>query len=181
MLEDDELTIDDETIAEKFERVHNHLDLVDRTLSEISRDIGAIINSEFADVPLNINYDIDEGSIRAQIPVEKVAVRVNRQLEPPFFVEVEGNSIIVNDIRNVYNGEIEPNDIVEAAGRKQTKSIKGIVSTLEDAHSDGAPEEQVLKLLTYAGLSRTQAEQELDKLKQKGEVYVPSTGNLRTT
>lgn len=178
MPEDDKPSIDDETITEKFERVHDHLNIVDKTLDEISKEIKKIIDSELADIPININYNIDEGLIQAQIPVDGVAARVNRRLEPPFFVEVEGNSLIVNDIRNIYDGEIELNGIVD---QKQKMSAKRTIHSLEDVHSDGAPKEHVVKLLVYAGLSRMQAELEIDKLKQKGEVYEPSTEKLKTT
>lgn len=133
---DDGSQIGDEDLSKKFETVHNHLDYVDRTLAEISKDIEEIIHSEFIEIPLGIDYDIDEGTIQAQISINKVANRVNQHLEPPFFVEVDENKIVVND---------------------------------------------VIKLLVYSGLERPEAEHELKKMKQKGEIYELNSGCIRTT
>ncbi|MDZ7731536.1 MAG: LAGLIDADG family homing endonuclease [Natrialbaceae archaeon] len=76
-------------------------------------------------------------------------------------------------------------DIVEAgtskSQRDRIKSIRGIISELQVEHDEGAPLEEVLEVAADKGLDRASAEHEIDKLKQKGEVYEPSSGTLRTT
>jgi replicative DNA helicase Mcm len=77
-------------------------------------------------------------------------------------------------------------DVIET-GRSKTqrdriKNLKGLISTLEDEFETGAPLDEVLdRAETELGLDRSKAEDELEKLRRKGEVYEPHQGHLRTT
>ncbi|TYL39868.1 AAA family ATPase [Natronococcus pandeyae] len=76
-------------------------------------------------------------------------------------------------------------DIVEAgtskSQRDRIKNIKQLISDIEEEYDDGAPVDIVLERAEEIGMDQSKAEHEIDKLKQKGEVYEPSTDNLRTT
>ncbi len=76
-------------------------------------------------------------------------------------------------------------DIVEAgttkSQRDRIKNIKQLISDVEEEYDDGAPADVVLERAGEIGMDESKAEHEIEKLKQKGEVYEPSTGNLRTT
>lgn len=76
-------------------------------------------------------------------------------------------------------------DVIEVGQSKtqrdRAKNIRSIVAEIETEYEDGAPVEEVLDRAEEAGHERSKAEHELDKLKQKGEVYQPSQGHLRTT
>ncbi len=76
-------------------------------------------------------------------------------------------------------------DIVEAgtskSQRDRIKNIKQLISDVEEEYDDGAPVDVVLDRADEIGMDRQKAEHEIEKLKQKGEVYEPSTDNLRTT
>ncbi len=76
-------------------------------------------------------------------------------------------------------------DIVEAgtskSQRDRIKNIKGLITDIEQEYDDGAPVDIVLDRADEIGMDRSKAEHEIDKLKQKGEVYEPSTDHLRTT
>jgi replicative DNA helicase Mcm len=76
-------------------------------------------------------------------------------------------------------------DIVEAgtskSQRDRIKNIKQLISDIEEEYDDGAPVDIVLERADEIGMDESKAEHEIDKLKQKGEVYEPSTDNLRTT
>ncbi|MDG5757832.1 ATP-binding protein [Natronococcus sp. A-GB1] len=76
-------------------------------------------------------------------------------------------------------------DIVEAgtskSQRDRIKNIKGLISDIEEEYDEGAPVDIVLERADEIGLDESKAEHEIDKLKQKGEVYEPSTDTLRTT
>ncbi|SFS39677.1 minichromosome maintenance protein MCM [Halostagnicola kamekurae] len=76
-------------------------------------------------------------------------------------------------------------DIVEAgttkSQRDRIKNIKQLISDIEAEYDDGAPMDIVLERADEIGMDQSKAEHEIDKLKQKGEVYEPSTDNLRTT
>ncbi|MXV62816.1 helix-turn-helix domain-containing protein [Natronorubrum sp. JWXQ-INN-674] len=76
-------------------------------------------------------------------------------------------------------------DIVEAgtskSQRDRIKNIKQLISDIEEEYDDGAPVDIVLERADEIGMDQSKAEHEIEKLKQKGEVYEPSTDNLRTT
>ncbi|EMA46568.1 LAGLIDADG family homing endonuclease, partial [Halobiforma nitratireducens] len=76
-------------------------------------------------------------------------------------------------------------DIVEAgtskSQRDRIKNIKQLISDVEEEYDEGAPVDIVLDRAEEIGMDQSKAEHEIDKLKQKGEVYEPSTDNLRTT
>ncbi|MFB6103651.1 MAG: hypothetical protein ABEJ57_01010 [Halobacteriaceae archaeon] len=76
-------------------------------------------------------------------------------------------------------------DVVEVgtskSQRDRIKNLRGIIGELEDEYEDGAPIEEVLDRAEELGTERSKAEHEIEKLKQKGEVYQPSQGHLRTT
>ncbi|MFP8957784.1 LAGLIDADG family homing endonuclease [Natrialbaceae archaeon A-CW3] len=76
-------------------------------------------------------------------------------------------------------------DIVEAgtskSQRDRIKNIKQLISDIEEEYDDGAPVDVVLERAGEIGMDESKAEHEIEKLKQKGEVYEPSTNNLRTT
>ncbi|MCU4972414.1 cell division protein [Halobacteria archaeon AArc-m2/3/4] len=76
-------------------------------------------------------------------------------------------------------------DIVEAgttkSQRDRIKNIKQLITDIEEEYDDGAPIDIVLDRANEIGMDQSKAEHEIEKLKQKGEVYEPSTDNLRTT
>ncbi|AUG49569.1 hypothetical protein BVU17_18525 (plasmid) [Haloarcula taiwanensis] len=74
-------------------------------------------------------------------------------------------------------------DVVGGGGpqRERIQNIKGIIADLEDEFDGGAPVQQVIRHARRVGMDKPKAEHEIDKLKQKGEVYEPRTDHLRTT
>ncbi len=76
-------------------------------------------------------------------------------------------------------------DIVEAgrskSQRDRIKNLKGLIADVEAEYDDGAPVDIVLDRAEEIGMDQSKAEHEIEKLKQKGEVYEPSTDSLRTT
>ncbi len=77
-------------------------------------------------------------------------------------------------------------DVIET-GRSKTqrdriKNLKGLISELESEYEEGAPLDEVLdRAETDLGLDRSKAEDEIEKLRRKGEVYEPQQNHLRTT
>ncbi|WP_135854856.1 LAGLIDADG family homing endonuclease [Halorussus salinus] len=76
-------------------------------------------------------------------------------------------------------------DVVETgtskSQRDRIKNIKQLIADIEEDYDEGAPMDVVLDRAEEIGLEHSKAEHEIDKLKQKGEVYEPSTDHLRTT
>jgi replicative DNA helicase Mcm len=76
-------------------------------------------------------------------------------------------------------------DVVETGQSKtqrdRIKNLKQLIGEIETEYDDGAPVDVVLDRADEIGLDADKAEHEIDKLKQKGEVYEPKQQHLRTT
>jgi replicative DNA helicase Mcm len=81
-------------------------------------------------------------------------------------------------------GELDA-DVVETgtskSQRDRIKSIKSLISQIEEEYDEGAPVDVVIERAEEEAMDASKAEHEIDKLKQKGEVYEPQTDHLRTT
>ena len=65
--------------------------------------------------------------------------------------------------------------------RDRLKNIKALIADIEEEYQEGAPVDEVLDRAGEVGMDRGKAEQEIEKLRTKGEVYEPQQGHLRTT
>ncbi|WP_284006556.1 AAA family ATPase [Haloarcula pelagica] len=76
-------------------------------------------------------------------------------------------------------------DVVETgtskSQRDRIQNIRGIIADIEDEYDEGAPVDVVVERAEEVGIDESKAEHEIEKLKQKGEVYEPRTDHLRTT
>ncbi|MFD1570947.1 LAGLIDADG family homing endonuclease [Halorubrum laminariae] len=76
-------------------------------------------------------------------------------------------------------------DVVETgtskSQRDRIKNIKGLIADIEEEYEEGAPVDEVLDRAGEIGMDPGKAEQEIEKLRTKGEVYEPKQGHLRTT
>ncbi|SDJ41646.1 replicative DNA helicase Mcm [Halovenus aranensis] len=76
-------------------------------------------------------------------------------------------------------------DVIETgtskSQRDRIKNIKHLISTIEDEYDEGAPVDVIIERAEEEGIETSKAEHEIEKLKQKGEVYEPRTDHLRTT
>ena len=76
-------------------------------------------------------------------------------------------------------------DVVETgtskSQRDRIKNIKQLISEVEAEYEQGAPIEEVVDRAGEIGMDPGKAEQEIEKLRTKGEVYEPKQGHLRTT
>ncbi len=76
-------------------------------------------------------------------------------------------------------------DVVETGTSKtqrdRIKNIKQLIAEIENEFEEGAPIEEVLERADEIGMDASKAEQEIEKLRRKGEVYEPQQNHLRTT
>jgi replicative DNA helicase Mcm len=76
-------------------------------------------------------------------------------------------------------------DVIETGTSKtqrdRIKNLKQLIKDIEDDYEEGAPVEEVLERADEIGLDRSKAEDEIEKLRRKGEVYEPRQDHLRTT
>jgi len=81
-------------------------------------------------------------------------------------------------------GELDA-DVIETgtskSQRDRIKNLKSLIGEIEEEFDEGAPVDRVLERAEEAGMERSKAEHEIDKLKQQGEVYEPKNDHLRTT
>jgi len=77
-------------------------------------------------------------------------------------------------------------DMVEAGTSKtqrdRVKTLKDLINDMEEDYDDGVPYEDAQEAAEEEkGIDERKFEHEIEKLKQKGEIYEPKTGHLRTT
>ena len=76
-------------------------------------------------------------------------------------------------------------DVVETGTSKtqrdRIKNVKALIQDIEEEYEEGAPVDEVLARASEVGIDRSKAEQEIENLKKKGELYEPSLDHLRTT
>jgi replicative DNA helicase Mcm len=78
-------------------------------------------------------------------------------------------------------------DVVETgtskSQRDRIKNIKELIQTIAEEYDDepGAPVDAILERADEVGMDAGKAEQELEKLRTRGEIYEPQSGYVRTT
>ena len=76
-------------------------------------------------------------------------------------------------------------DVVETgtskSQRDRIKNIKALIADIEEEYEEGAPVDEVIDRAGEIGMDPGKAEQEIEGLRTKGEVYEPKQGHLRTT
>ena len=70
---------------------------------------------------------------------------------------------------------------ISKSQRDRIKNIKGIIDNTAPEYDEGAPVDVVIERAEEVGIDESKAEHEIEKLKQKGEVYEPTTDHLRTS
>jgi replicative DNA helicase Mcm len=75
-------------------------------------------------------------------------------------------------------------DVVETGTSKtqrdRIKSVKALIDEIDDEFEDGAPIEEVLDRAEESNIGRSNAKHEIGKLRERGDVYEPTTDRLRT-
>ena len=81
-------------------------------------------------------------------------------------------------------GELDA-DVIETgtskSQRDRVRNLLDIIAEIEAEYDEGAPVDVILERCEEIDISEQKAEHEIDKLKQKGEVYEPQPNHLRTT
>jgi len=76
-------------------------------------------------------------------------------------------------------------DVVETgtskSQRERIKNLKALIDEMAEEYEEGVPVDALYDRAEEVGIGADKAERELEKLKQKGEVYEPRTDHVRTT
>lgn len=81
-------------------------------------------------------------------------------------------------------GELDA-DVIEtgqsATQRQRIKNVKGLIKAHEGDTEYGAPLEEILDEAEAIGIDESKVEHEIEKLKQRGEIYSPAEDHYRTS
>jgi len=72
-------------------------------------------------------------------------------------------------------------DLIDGIDTGNTRRLKPLIFALEERNERGAPYAAVVAVGTELGLKTSDIIHDLDKLMQRGELYEPTKGYLRTT
>lgn len=184
-------TPSEDSIEERFRIVHDHLDLVDRTLAKLASELETELEAVLEDTAVDVTYDIDTGSFQADLSIDHVVRRLNERLEPPLFARVDDTTemIQIGDIRHFYNIDLQtisleedyPPSGTERGHTGQRSAIKDVIRQLQqtDKQRMGVPKSAVIELFAHAGYSREEITEELQRLQDQGAIYSPDEGYVR--
>lgn len=141
----------------------------DNRLRDVARAIEDIVEENST---IRARGDIVDESIRVSVNHRKTVEKLNRELPYPFYAKEEQGGITVVRL------EVPVDEIEEG---RPISNVKEIVEQIDDVCEKGAPEKAVINHSAEIGFDESTVRNELEKLKQKGEVYEPSTGRVRPT
>ena len=183
--ESDEETVDErladliETMRERYEF---GTDLDDGALVELVRRYHEGADD---DAPVPVTARKLEALVR--LSEASARLRLSDTVEREDAVRV--TEIVESCLRDIgmdpETGEFDA-DIVETGTSKnqrdRIKDIKHLIEELEDEYEEGAPVDEVIERAGGdLGLEESKAEDEIENLKRKGELYEPRQNYLRTT
>lgn len=170
-------------IAYARERIHPVIE--DESVKQTLRDnFTSLRELGGDDAPVPVTFRKLEAVLR--LAEASARVRLSETIEP---VDIERAQRLVGEsLRDVGmdpdTGQFDA-DVVETgqakSQRDRIKSLKRIIEDLEDKHDNGAPEETVLERAEAMDIGPSTAEHEIEKLKQKGQIYMPASGHYRTS
>lgn len=168
---------DDETPFEKLETAEDHCDRADRLVQEAE----TTVEEEIADrLPFEANVDASStaGSSTFEVSALPEDIDEMNKDNDDFLVTLEPMQIRITSGDDPYG--IEKRTEADTQ-RGRIKNLKEIIGSIEDHFEEGAPVEEVIKYSQMVGLDRGRAEDEIEKLRRKGEVYEPRQDHIRTT
>jgi len=148
--------------VEKLSEANEHRDRADDLIDEAVDEAAKIVRRELSfDCEVTAEYKDQLETINVSVYPEEA-----REL-----VDVEDTAAMQPMIVSFSDMPVSREDRIE--------NIRSIISQLEDSNDDGAPKEAVLRQAELLGISQSKADQVIENLRSKGELYEPATGHLR--
>lgn len=169
---------DQQDLDEQFDQIHRKLSEVDSELQNVTKDIEELFQNEIDRTEVEVDYSVRTGTVEARLPLDQIASEISKELPAPIWIHVDGDTLVINDLRRKYSLDILD---LEGSQRDRIKSVLQVIESLEQQFDEGAPEDAVIAVFEQAEVDTSMVKHEIDKLKQKGEVYEPRTDHLRTT
>ena len=81
------------------------------------------------------------------------------------------------------NATVDIGEVDSGTSKTQRERVQSVLGIIQNLQTDGAGAEveNVIETAQSAGIERSKVKHEIDKLKQKGDLYEPKTGSVRTT
>ena len=161
-----------EKAADNARKAHEHEERAEDLGSEVEDEVRSIVESS---LDFNSQVEVTCHEERESITIHVYPFGIMETLEEGLPGEFESG--LTSPFTITIGEEVNP----DSTQRERIKNIKAVIDDLEDEYDEGAPVNIVIKRAAMVGLDHSEAEREIDKLKQKGEVYEPQTDHLRTT
>jgi len=159
-----------EAIEEKLEGAQDHLDQAELLQNEAKEEAEDLVRSAIDfEATISSEYHSSSNAVSIRLIPKSISDSIADGDHAP----------TVSSLRIVFGGPIDRS--TSKSQRRRIKNIKGLTADIEEEYDEGAPVEEVLDQSMLIGLNRQEAENELEKLRTKGEVYEPKEGHLRTT
>lgn len=160
--------------------ISEQLSAADEKLADL-RDDTASIADEIEDIiedhaEVSLECDPTELTFTATVEYDDVIKLLNEELPDDFIATTKNGQLVIEQLLLDYDFGEGP-----SGKRGYIKNLKQLIADIEQQYEEGAPVDKVIGYATKAGMDSSKVEHEIDKLKQKGEVYEPATDYLRTT
>lgn len=158
---------EDQTPTEKLETASEHQDRAQRLINEARTEAEeAVVDA------LPFEADVDSTYLES---TDSVRVTVFPNEMPDAISEIEDGPVVTQPLALTFGEEAKTDG-------DRVRDIKTIISQMEENHEqdEGVPIEKVLLRAQSVGIEKSKAEHEVEKLRQKGDVYEPKTDHLRT-
>lgn len=141
-------------------------------------------NGDEEDAPIPVTFRKLEGVVR--LAEASARVRLNDTIDEEDLQRAK--DLVMRSMEDVgmdpESGELDA-DIVETgmskSQRDRIKNLKTLIQDMQDDYDAGVPEEDLINKALELGMGKNNSLHEIEKLKQKGEIFEPKTDHFRTT
>ena len=170
---------DDTTPLARLEKVDDLREQADETEAEILARIRDEIETAAGE-----NFDVhvtrdDYGGINVKLRPDSILDAVELPSDE-WNVELTSRTeyTIYHEDHEAY---VKSHQDTGALQRARIKTLKQLISEIDEEFEDGAPKDEILLRANEVGMGPDKAESEIEKLRHKGEVYEPKEEHFRTT
>lgn len=149
----------------KLEDASDHQERADQLIHEAAEDAKTLVEDAI-EFPAEVTVDHHKDPNVVHVEVTPEALRDSIAGDPDGLVVTEPLRIRFKD--------------QEFGKRERINKLKDLISDIEAEHDEGAPRDEVITRARMFGMDQSNVEDEIEALRQKGDVYEPQTNHLRT-
>jgi replicative DNA helicase Mcm len=185
--EDNEPTVDPDLLRKfiAYARSHCHPVLTDEARQKISDfyvDLRSQGTGENSAIPITAR------KLEAAVRLAEASAKVRLSADVTEADAQRAIDIIKKSMEDIgidpETGEFDV-DVIETgvsqSQRSRVREVRTLIAELEEEHEGGVPRDEVIEVATEAGHERSKVEHELQKMRQRGEIFEPETGKIKTT